>query len=396
MGTVYDYVSAACEAIDDKADLLVSTGGEIWKNPELGFEEYKSSAILASALKGEGFTVQYPLDKTVPQLRTAFRATYGSGHPNVAFLCEFDALPEIGHACGHNLIAEAGFAAGIGLKSALERFSLPGTVTVLGTPAEEGGGGKVYMIDAGYFKDVDFAMMVHPDNYDDVAPISLVLKSLRVTYFGKEAHAAKEPWTGVNALDAAVMAYHSISALRQQIKPTWRIHGILTDGGTIPNVTPAKAQMEYFIRTLTVEDMDVLYTKVKACFEAAAEANGCMLEILEPDPQFNDLISDQELVASFVKHCRSLGYSSMTAAASGKLGGSTDMGNVSHVIPSIQPLYIIGPHPCHTEEFTTLTNMPSAHQTTLLMAKAMALVGVDIISGKIKLRKNWIEAEREP
>ena len=365
----------------------MSTSGEIWRNPELAFEEYKSSAILASALEGEGFTVQYPLNKAVPQLRTAIRATYGSGSPNVAFLCEFDALPEIGHACGHNLIAEAGFAAGIGLKCALERFSLPGTVTVLGTPAEEGAGGKVFMIDAGYFKDVDFAMMVHPDNYDDVAPISLVLKILQVTYFGKEAHAAKAPWTGVNALDAAVMAYHSISALRQQIKPTWRIHGIVKDGGTIPNVTPARAQLEYYIRTLTVEEMDVLYTKVKACFEAAAEATGCTVEIAEPDPQNEDLISDPELVASFAKHCRSLGHSSMTTAASGKLGGSTDMGNVSHVVPGIQPLYTIGPHACHTEEFTTLTNTPSAHRTTLLMAKAMALVGVDIISGIIKLRK---------
>lgn len=133
--------------------------------------------------------------------------------------------------------------------------------------------------------------------------------------------------------------------------------------------------------------MDVLYTKVKACFEAAAEATGCTVEIAEPDPQNEDLISDPELVASFAKHCRSLGYSSMTTAASGKLGGSTDMGNVSHVVPGIQPLYTIGPHACHMEEFTTLSNTPSAHRTTLLMAKAMALVGVDIISGIIKLRK---------
>ena len=379
--------SAVCDAVDEKLDLLLSTSDEIWNNPELAFEEYKASAILANALEGEGFAVQYPLDKSVPQLRTAFRATYGSGSPNVAFLCEFDALPEIGHACGHNLIAEAGFAAGIGLKSALERFSLPGTVTVLGTPAEESGHGKVFMIDAGYFKDVDFAMMVHPDNYDDLTPVSLVLKHLQATYFGKEAHAAKAPWTGVNALDAAVTAYHSISALRQQMKPTWRVHGVVKDGGTIPNVIPARAQLEYYIRTLTVEEMTILYAKVNACFEAAADATGCTVEVTELDPQVDGLISDPELAAAFAKHCQSLGYNSMTTAATGKLGGSTDMGNVSRVVPGIQPLYTIGPHPCHTEEFAALTNTPPAHRTTLLMAKAMALVGVDIMSGTIKLRK---------
>ena len=381
------YTSAVCDAIDKKLDLLLSTSDQIWNNPELAFEEYKTSSILASALKSEGFTVQHPLVESVPQLRTAFRATYGSGSPNVAFLCEFDALPGIGHACGHNLIAEAGFAAGIGLKSALERFSLPGTVTVLGTPAEEAGRGKVFMIDAGCFKDVDFAMMVHPDNYDDVAPATLALKRIQATYFGKEAHAAKAPWTGVNALDAAVTAYHSLSALRQQMKPSWRIHGIVKDGGTIPNVIPARAELEYFICTLTEEEMAILYTKVKACFEAAAGATGCTVDITELDPQVNSLISDPELTASFAKHCQSLGHSGMTTAASGKLARSTDMGNVSCVVPGIQPLYAIGLHPCHTEEFAALSNTPAAHRTTLLMAKAMALVGVDIMSGTIKLHK---------
>ena len=379
--------SAVCETIDEKSDLLLSVSDEIWKNPEHAFEEYKTSAILASALEREGFDVQYPLNTSVTQLRTAFRATYGSGSPNVAFLCEIDALPEIGHACGHNLIAEAGFAAGIGLKSALERFSLPGTVTVLGTPAEEGGAGKVVMIDAGYFNDVDFAMMVHPDNHDDVAPATLGLKRLQATYFGKEAHAAKAPWTGVNALDAAVTAYHSISALRQQMKPTWRVHGVVKDGGMIPNVIPARAELEYFIQTLTVEEMATLYAKVKACFEAAADATGCTVAITELDPQVDSLISDPELAASFTKHCQSLGYTAMTRAATEKLGGSTGMGNVSRVVPGIQPLYAIGPHPCYTEEFAALSNTPAAHQTTLLMAKAMALVGVDIMSGMIALRK---------
>jgi amidohydrolase len=228
---------AASGIIDTYSEELLELSGEIWKNPELGFKEHLAHSLLTGFLERRGFEVQ----RSFAGLETAFRATFGSGRPNVCVICEYDALPVIGHACGHNLIAEAGIAAGLGLKAALECEGAPkGMVTVMGTPAEETSGGKLDMIQNGAFSDVDIAMMVHPSPSDIVSPTTLGVSMWNVEFTGKSAHAAAYPWEGVNALDAAVMAYNSISLLRQQMKPTWRVHGVaLNGGGTDPAIIPA-------------------------------------------------------------------------------------------------------------------------------------------------------------
>ena len=373
--------------IEKQVDLLRAVSDDIWKFAEIGYQEHRSSKALANALEKVGFDVE----RKAAGLDTAFRATYGSGHPNVAFLCEFDALPEIGHACGHNLIAEAGFAAGIGLKSALERFSLPGTVTVLGTPAEEGGGGKVHMIDAGYFKDVDFAMMVHPAFTNDASPLALAVKRSAITFHGKEAHAAMAPWEGVNALDAAVMAYNSISSMRQQIKPTWRIHGVINNGGVKPNIIPGKSEMEYYFRAPTDEEVAELYEKALKCFHAAAKATGCTVEIKSTGVDYGNLVTNKTMADLFVKQCRSLGCE-MSAASLHT--GSTDMGNVSHVVPSIHPMYTIGTAVNHSVEFTQVANTGEAHALTISMGKAMALTALEVLTDSSLLQQIKKEFEQ--
>ena len=371
--------------LDEKRKWLQSVSEEIWHFSELGYEEVNSHAALVKALESEGFIVE----KEVAGLKTAFRAKFGSGRPNVAFLCEYDALPEIGHACGHNLIAEAGLGAGLGLKKFLEKScgSLPGTVTILGTPAEEGGGGKIKMIQGGCFDDIDVAMMVHPAGFTVLEPLVLATERMIVTFVGKEAHAAMCPWEGINALDAAVMAYSSISVLRQQLKPDWRVHGIITDGGAKPNIIPGKTCLEYQIRAPNGEELAVLSEKVFTCFKSAAVATGCTVTIEKTGLGYSNMTTNPEMASLFATHCNSLGFSILDTPEASSPMGSTDMGNVSHVVPSIHPVYAIGTAVNHTREFTGVSNTPPAHQVTVVMAKAMALTGVDILTNKDLLPK---------
>jgi len=248
--------------------------------------------------------------------------------------CEYDALPEIGHACGHNLIAEAGVAAGLGLKAALECSDAPkGRVTIMGTPAEEGWGGKVYLIENGAFKDVDIAMMVHPSPYTVLMPTFSAIAELKVTYTGKAAHAAAFPWKGVNALDAAVLAYNSISVLRQQMKPKWSVHGIITNGGNKPNIIPERSELEYWIRAPDRTELEMFGAKVKACFHAAAAATGCKVTVKEIGKVFDNLLSNEILAKLYCDNLGTFGIDFCTALEE---IGSTDMGNVSYTVPAIQ------------------------------------------------------------
>ena len=238
--------TVSSSAVDASARDLNALSLEIWKNPELGYKEFKAHQLLTDFLERKGFKVE----RSFGGLETAFRATFGSGRPNVCVISEYDALPEIGHACGHNLIAEAGVAAGLGLKAALECDGAPkGMVTVLGTPAEEGGGEKAKLIEKGAFEATDLAMMVHPSSYSSLAPGFLAIAFMKVIFVGKASHAAAYPWEGVNALDAAIMAYNSLSVLRQQMKPSWRVHSIIKEGGVKPNIIPDRSVMELMVRT---------------------------------------------------------------------------------------------------------------------------------------------------
>ena len=350
-------------------------GQFIWSNPELGYDEHKASKALTDILTEEGFDVK----RLKEQLETAFVATFGTGRPTIAFICEYDALPDIGHACGHNLIAAAGLTAGIGLKAAIEAGDIPGSVAVVGTPAEEGGGGKAVMINENCFPDVDVAMMVHPAAYSDAFPDQyLAICTLEVTYHGRACHASDYPWEGVNALDAAMLAYSSVSNLRQQMKPSYRVHGIVTKGGTKPNIIPRVAQLCYYIRAPTREELSELRPKVEACFHAAAQATGCTVDVKETAPQYDNLCTNHTVAKLFVSSVKSLGVN-YPDSPTGALCGSTDMGNVSHIVPSIHPKYCIGAANNHTSEFTAISNTPEAYHITQNMGTAMALTGLEIL-----------------
>ena len=265
-------MTTAISCIDDHKEELRSLSDEIWRNPELNFQEYKAHKLLTDFLESKGFQVE----RGYCSLPTAFKSELGNkdNSVSVCVICEYDALPEIGHACGHNLIAEAGIAAGLGLQAALNA-GLIGHVTVMGTPAEEGGGGKVKLIERGAFNAIDIAMMVHPSPLTAIFNEYLAISQIQVTYIGKAAHAAAFPWEGINALDAVVQAYNGISLARQQFKPSWRVHAIITNGGTKPNIIPEKASAEYCIRAPNKQELEILRSKVISCFQAAADTTGC-------------------------------------------------------------------------------------------------------------------------
>ena len=365
----------ASVAVDDCRDALQQLSDELWRQPELGFKEHKAHDLLTSFLERKGFAVE----RGYTGIETAFRATFGSGRPNVCVICEYDALPEIGHACGHNLIAEAGVAAGLGVKAALESSGAPkGRVTIMGTPAEEGGSGKVRLIENEAFKDIDTAMMIHPTPVTLVAPGFLAVCQFIVTFTGKAAHAAAFPWEGVNALDAAVMAYNSISVLRQQMKPDWRVHGVITNGGTKPNIIPEKTELEYWVRAPTALELVTLKKKVVACFETAAKATGCQVDITVEGTDL-EINSNPVLTTLFTNNLKAIGVKEFQEE--GLLTGSTDMGSVSYMLPALHPTYKIGSgaEVNHTREFTSIANTPDAHRETLVFAKVMAHTCIDVL-----------------
>ncbi len=362
------------KAIDDNKNELVELSSAIWNNPELGWEEYQAHELLTGFLEKNGFNVE----RSYTGIKTAFRAKYGSGRPNVCVISEYDALPEIGHACGHNLIAEAGIAAGLGLKAAIEQGGLQGCVTVMGTPAEEGGGGKVKLMENGAFKDIDVAMMVHPFPDTLVKPIYNARKTVAIKFTGKAAHAAAFPWEGVNALDAAVLTYNAVSVLRQQIKPSWRVHSIITNGGVKSNIIPESSSMEMTFRAPCVKELAILDEKICCCYNAAAQATGCSVETMQQGCTYLDVQQNEMLADSFGRHLGCLGVSYKEI---GDVNASTDMGNVSYMVPSLHPNYAIGSGEVnHTRAFTAVANTPEAHHKTLLAAKAMAYTGVDVIT----------------
>src|SRR3954462_14081556 len=261
-----------CAEVDRLADQLLHASHEIHAHPELNFEEHFAHDLLVEQLRSAGLATTphaYGVD-------TAFEAAAGEQGFNVAVLCEYDALPGIGHARGHNVIATAGL--GAGLAAAMVAEEAGGTLRILGTPAEEGGGGKIAMARRGAFDKVGAAMMVHPADADLIAMDPIALQELFVRYHGKAAHAAAAPWDGRNALDAAVLGYMNVAAMRQHIRPEQRIHGVFTDGGEKPNIVPARAAMQWYVRAATVESLQPLKERVLTALRAGADAAGCEME----------------------------------------------------------------------------------------------------------------------
>lgn len=370
-------MSAEAQVIDTVERLageLVSLSHEIHAHPELAFEEHFAAGALTGALEEQGLTVE----RGAYDIETAFVARAGEGNPgpHVAVCLEYDALPEIGHACGHNVIATAGLGAGVALASVCEE--LGGRLSIFGTPAEERGGGKIMMAERGAFDGVDVAMMVHPAGHDFLTPEMLAMIQLDVRAHGKEAHAAGFPWRGVNALDAIVLGYMGVAALRQHIHPSERIHGIITRGGDAPNVVPKLAGARFNIRSTTVPRLERLQERVLACFEGAAAGAGCTLEHRFLGP-YADLVTNEPLARTYQAHAETLGRQFLDPTdVRLPAVGSTDMGNVSQLVPSIHPMIAVAPPdvPLHTEEFAHRAIGEAADRAVTDGAKALALTGV--------------------
>lgn len=376
---VMDLKNEATVAFDAVEPTLRETSKWMYDHPELAYEEHESSARLAGILGEHGFAVTHP----AYGLDTAFEANVGATGPRVIICAEYDALPGVGHACGHNIIATSAVGAGIALAGLVDDLEI--RVTVLGTPAEEGGGGKIDLISAGAFEDAAAAMMIHPSPRDIVDPKVLAAQGLTVTFTGKESHAAFAPHVGINALDAFVNAYNAISTLRQQFEPTDRVHGVIDEGGVAPNVIPALTRSRWIVRSETAERFERLRHTVLACFEAAAKSTGCEVDVEFEGEPYIDLISNPVMAALFASNSAALGRKMPTMAEAGPDGaGSTDMGNVSHVLPTIHPSISVETDAVnHQPEFAAATITPSGERALRDGALAMAHTIVDMASENV-------------
>ncbi len=347
----------------------------MYEHPELAYQEHDSSARLATFLERHGFLVEYP----AYGLDTAFEAKAGSGGPNVVLCAEYDALPRIGHACGHNIIAAASLGAGVALAPLADELGI--TVTVLGTPAEERFGGKVDLINAGAFAGVTAAMMIHPAPRDVLDPPTLAVSHMDVEFHGKASHAAFAPQEGVNALDAFVQAYVNISTLRQSLLPTDKVHGIIEEGGDAPNVIPSYTRSSWYVRADSKARLQEVEARVHAAFEAAAVATGCDVELIPTGHPYDHLQTNHTIAALFEENCGSLGRS-MGHGHELPIGatGSTDMGNVSHLVPSIHPFLSIDSLPAvnHQPEFADHTITPAGERAIHDGALSMAWTVIDL------------------
>ena len=372
-----DLKAGAQESINGVYDDLVKLSHRIHANPELGFEEEKASAWLAEYLSDAGFQVE----SGICGLPTAFSARAGNGPLHLAICAEYDCLPGIGHACGHNIIAAMAVGAAIAAAKIADDVGL--TVRVIGTPAEEVGnnGGKIILLERGAFEGVHAAMMVHPSSRDNVTPKNIAVSMFEVAYTGKEAHASASPELGINAADALTVAQTAIGLLRQHIKPTDRIHGIVTKGGDAPNIVPAHTNARYMVRAETLEDLGEIYDKVRRCFEAGALATGASLEIAGGDKPYSQMEHDMEIAAIYQRNAEALGRTFPDLGAINQRGGgSTDMGNVSLALPAIHPMIGIDSLPAvnHQPEFTAHCVTEAADKAIFDGSVAMAWTAIDV------------------
>jgi amidohydrolase len=354
---------------------LVSLSHFVHEHPELGYEEFASSDAVASAAEAAGFDVE----RGIAGLPTAFRATSGSGALHVTFCAEYDALPDVGHACGHNIIAAASLGAAIGLAEVADELDL--RVTLLGTPSEEGGGGKVDLLDAGFFDDAHAAMMVHPFPTERLDATCLAVDHFDVIFTGKEAHAAAAPWEGLNALDALTISQVALALLRQQLRPGDFIHGITTEGGSAANIIPARAVGRFMARAGTLERLAELRQRVNACFEAGALATGTTLEITELGHPFSHMVSDPGILAHYRDAAEALGRDfHLDDDGVAKPNISTDMANVSLAVPSIHPMLMIPTNGAvnHQPAFTAACVTPAADQAVIDGAVALATTAIAV------------------
>jgi len=372
-------------AVERKAADLIASSRFLHQHPELAYEEWESAGHLVAVLKEHGFQVI----EGVGGLPTAFLARAGAEDPNatVAFLAEYDALPSLGHACGHNLIAASSIGAALALQAHLD--SLRGRVLVVGCPAEEKGGGKIALVKAGVFERVDAAMLVHPSNRTEVFKCALAMRALKVEFFGRSSHAAAAPHLGINALDAVLLAFTNVNALRQQLRDDARVHGIITDGGQAPNIIPEYAAARFYLRALDLDYLRELDRRVRACFEAAGQATGARVGIHEEGEEYHPMKFNRALGGIFRANLEALGERVEQTPEDQELG-STDVGNVSQVVPTIQPTIALTDRPeivCHTAAFAEAAGGPDGERALLVAAKALAMTAFDLFVDPTALRQ---------
>ncbi|WP_083883724.1 M20 family metallopeptidase [Nocardia higoensis] len=354
---------------------LIALSHALHAEPELAFAEFRSVAKVVEPLAERGFTIR----RDVAGLPTAFRAEYGSGALTIGLCAEYDALPEIGHACGHNIIAAAAVGAALALAEVADALDI--TVVVLGTPAEESGGGKVLMLEAGAFDDIALAMMVHPGPLEIAGAHSLALADIAVRFHGREAHASAAPEQGRNAGDAVTVAQVALGLLRQHLRPGQQLHGIISDGGVAPNIVPGHAELLYYLRAADSASLDDLMRRASACFEAGALATGCTHEIRTVAPTYTELTPDPDLLAVYREQIAALGRVPIAADLEARRPlGSTDMGNVTNVIPGIHPVIGIDTDGAVTHQpgFATASVNASADRAVTDGALALARTAIAV------------------
>jgi amidohydrolase len=389
-----DVKATARERLGQSRSQLLELSHRIHAHPETGFEENQAAGWITEILCEAGFSVK----TGIYDLPTAFSAKKGNGPLHVAICAEYDALPGIGHACGHNIIAAAAVGAGIAASAVADEVGL--TISVIGTPGEEMGnaGGKILLLERGAFAGVHAAMMVHPAPFDALKPKVIAASMFDVRYTGKAAHASAYPEKGINAADALTIAQTAIGLLRQHILPTDRIHGIVTNGGEAPNIIPAHTAARFMIRGETLTDVEKLRPRVLRCFEAGALATGAQMEIVGGDKPYADMIHNREIAVIYKRNAEVLGreYPDFDMPENRSVA-STDMGNISHAIPSIHPMIGIDALPAvnHQQEFTARCATESADKAVCDGALAMAWTAIDLASDA-EVRERLLPAERKP
>lgn len=381
---------AVCSWIDDSASEFDELAKQMYDEPELGFAEEKASQWLCDILIKYGFAVE----KEIAGLKTAFRADLigATPRPAVALLCEYDALPDIGHGCGHNLIGSASALAGAAL--AQLDAKLPGSVVVMGTPGEETYGGKVYLVNAGSFADIDAAMMFHPSVENRIFSSSLALDALEVTFHGRTAHAAGAPHLGINALDAVILTFNGVNALRQHLKDDVRIHGIISEGGKAANVVPDLAQARFYLRARERQYLNEVVEKFEKICEGAALMTGATFEIRQFENSNDNLLSNRIVGDLFEENLQALGITDIEPYVEGN--GSTDMGNVSQVVPAIHAYLSIGEAALrgHSREFASATLSPEGLTAMRNAAKVLAMTTLDLLYNPAEIQRAKTELER--
>lgn len=379
--------------LKDNHESLSAINSKIHQNPELRYQEHQAHDNICEMLQG----LEFEIKRHAYGLDTSFEAEFGNSGRLVVFNAEYDALPGIGHACGHNLIAASSIAAFLATAELLKESGLPGRVRLLGTPAEESGGGKIKLIKAGAYVGVDACLMAHPGpssmeylggkaGTDGVsATRSLARKQVTVTFTGKNAHAGLSPWHGKNALDAVVASYVNISLLRQQISPNARIHGVIRQGGAEPNIIPDSASLEYFIRESSAAAANDLAKRVENCFKAGALATDCSLDcIWNDEADYKDLRPNMTIARTFTEKMTMVGKDYLTDARSKIMGASTDMGNVCYEVPGFHCGFCVGSEGLsaspHDPKFAAVAGTASALENALKCAEGMALTAYDILT----------------